>query len=91
MDPMDPLDTLDPFKKNTKLMYTRHSRFGDSVRWNYSDGSIGHPLDSLDMSIEHRKWIQWIHWIPLENFTDGLDVQWTRCPMDTVSNGNNVQ
>ena len=66
--------------KNTKLMFTRQTKFGDCVHWIHSDGSIGHPLDPLDMSIEHRKWIQWIHWIhwtPLYKFTDGYHVQWT--------------
>ena len=54
---MDPLGTMDPLDKNTKLIITRQTRFGDCVHWIHSDGSIGHPLDPLDMSIEHRKWI----------------------------------
>ena len=71
MDPVYPLD------KNTKLMLTRQTRFVDCVHWIHADGSIGHPLDPLDMSIEHRKWIQWVHWTPLDNFTDDHHVQWT--------------
>ena len=28
---MDPMDTMDPLDKNTKLMFTRQTRFGDCV------------------------------------------------------------
>ena len=71
---MDPLDTMDLLDKNTKLMLSRQTRLVDCVHWIHSDGSIGHPLE---MSIEHRKWIQWIHLTPLDNFTDGHHIQWT--------------
>ncbi len=87
MDPLDPMDTMDPMNKNTSLMSIYQTMFGDCVHWIHSDGSIEHPLDPLNMSIEHQKWIQWIHWIhwtPLDIFTDGHHVQWMSigCPMD---------
>ena len=88
MDTMDPLDSMDPLDKNTKLMFTRRTRFGDCVHWIHSDGSIGHPLDPLDnrwihwtmeMSIEYRKWIN--------GSIGSIKHHWTTLPMDIMSNG----
>ena len=68
---------MDPLDKNTKLMVTRQTRFGDCVHWIHSDGSIGHAhwtseMDPID---------------PLDNFTDGHHVQWTSIGHDG-SNGS---
>ena len=74
--PTDPMDTMDPLDKNkNKLMFTRQTKLGDYVHWIHSDVSIGHPLDPLEMSIEHRKWIQWKYWFPLN--TIGQLYRWT--------------
>ena len=32
--------SMDPLDKNTKLMVTRQTRFGDCVHWIHSDGSL---------------------------------------------------
>ena len=56
------MDTMDPLDKNTKLMFTRQTRFGDvSIGSNQMDQfniHIGHVLWTSEMA----KWIQWFHW-----------------------------
>ena len=53
-----------------KLIFTRQTRFGDSVHWIHSNGFTVHSLDSLDMSIEH-------HWTTLP-----MDIMCNGDPLD---------